>query len=92
MHYIAEKHLLGRRMENSYYTHWLDNYIVKCNKICEESSQILWHSGASLPSVAIGFWPSDWHGRSQLDHLQCGECGWGEGVSMKAGFPLCLLI
>lgn len=53
MHYNAEKHLLGIRMENSY-THWLDNYIVKHKKICEGLRQILWHSGASLPSAAIG--------------------------------------
>lgn len=92
MHYIAEKHLLGRRMENSYYTCWLDNYIVIRNKICEDSGQILCHIGASLPSAAIDFWPLDWHGQSQLDHLQRGECGWGEGVGMKAVSPLCLLI
>lgn len=55
MHYNAEKHLLGTRMENSYYTHWLDNYIVKHSKICEGSRQILWHIGASLPSAAIGY-------------------------------------
>jgi len=87
MHYIAEKHLVRRRLENSYYRRWLDNSIVKCNKICEDSSQILWHIGASLPSAAIGFWPSDWHGQAQLDHLQRGECGWGEDVGMKAVFP-----
>lgn len=54
MHYIAEKHLLGRRMENSSHTHWLDNYIVKCNKICADSSRVPWHTGASPPSAATG--------------------------------------
>lgn len=46
MHHTAEKHLLGRRMENSYCIFWSENCIVKCNKICEDWSQILWHTGA----------------------------------------------